>query len=133
MPPIVETESGRVQGLQRAAGTAGRQIVEFHGIPYAAPPVGPLRFRAPQPAAGWSGTRDATRFGPAPMQSLASPFSGVIPGNSVDAVDEDCLTLDIWAPAEPGSYPVLVWFPGGSVPDRRQQPADVRRGPACGR
>src|SRR6185312_5955894 len=88
--PIVETESGRLEGRQRAAG--GRQIVEFHGIPYAAPPVGPLRFRAPQPLAGWTGTRDAQRFGPAPMQSLSSPFSGVIPGNSVESADEDCLT-----------------------------------------
>ncbi len=114
MSPIVETESGRLEGRQRAAGTSGRQIVEFHGIPYAAPPVGPLRFRAPQPLAGWTGTRDAQRFGPAPMQSLSSPFSGVIPGNSVESADEDCLTLDIWAPAEPGSYRVLVWFPGGA-------------------
>jgi para-nitrobenzyl esterase len=114
VPPVVETESGRLEGRQRAAGTSGRQIVEFHGIPYAAPPVGALRFRAPQPLAGWTGTRDATSFGPAPMQSVASPFSGVIPGNSVEAVDEDCLTLDIWAPAEPGRYPVLVWFPGGA-------------------
>ena len=114
MSPVAETESGRLEGLQRAAGTSGRQIVEFHGIPYAAPPVGPLRFRAPQPAPGWTGTRDATRFGPAPMQATTSPFSGVIPGNNVASADEDCLTLDIWAPAEPGSYPVLVWIPGGA-------------------
>jgi para-nitrobenzyl esterase len=48
------------------------------------------------------------------MQSTASPFSGVIPGNTVQSVSEDCLTLDIWAPEEPGQYPVLVWVPGGA-------------------
>ncbi len=114
MSPTAETESGRVQGLLRNAGTSRRPVAQFLAIPYAAPPVGPLRFRAPEPALGWAGVRDATRPGPAPVQSLESPFSGVIPGNSVAAADEDCLTLDIWAPAEPGDYPVIVWMPGGA-------------------
>jgi para-nitrobenzyl esterase len=96
------------------AGTSGRPVVEFHGVPYAAPPIGPLRFRAPQPPVAWAATRDAARFGPAPMQSPSSPYSGVIPANSVQSVSEDCLTLDVWAPAEPGEYPVLVWVPGGA-------------------
>ena len=114
MSPTAETESGRVQGLTRRAGTSGRPVSQFLGIPYAAPPVGPLRFRAPRPPIGWSGSRDGTHPGPAPLQSLDSPFSGVIPGNSVAAASEDCLTVDVWAPAEPGDYPVLVWMPGGA-------------------
>lgn len=114
MSPTAETESGRVSGLTRTAGKSGRPISQFLGIPYAAPPVGPLRFRLPQPPVGWAGTRAATRPGPAPMQSLGSPFSGVIPGNSVAAASEDCLTVDIWTPAEPGDYPVIVWMPGGA-------------------
>jgi para-nitrobenzyl esterase len=114
MSPTALTESGRVQGARRHAGTSGRPIDQFRAVPYAAPPVGPLRFRAPQPPVGWTGVRDATRHGPAPVQSLTSPFSGVIPGNSVAAADEDCLTVDIWAPAEPGEYPVIMWMPGGA-------------------
>jgi para-nitrobenzyl esterase len=109
-----EVESGRLEGRRRSAGKSGREIIEFHAVPYAAPPVGPLRFRAPEPPLGWAGVRDATRSGPAPMQSLNSPFSGVIPGNSVQAAGEDCLTVDIWAPAEPGAYPVVMWMPGGA-------------------
>jgi para-nitrobenzyl esterase len=114
MPLTLETESGRVQGLTRNAGRHGRRVAQFLGIPYAAPPIGRLRFRAPEPAIGWAGIRDATRHGPAPVQALDSPFSGVIPGNSVAAADEDCLSLDIWVPAEPGDYPVIMWMPGGA-------------------
>ncbi|HEX4016055.1 MAG TPA: carboxylesterase family protein [Frankiaceae bacterium] len=114
MPPTAEIESGRLEGLTRHAGRSGRRVAQFLAIPYAAPPVGPLRFRAPQPPIGWAGTRDATRPGPAPMQSLDSPFSGVIPGSAIAAASEDCLTVDVWAPAEPGEYPVLVWMPGGA-------------------
>ncbi len=114
MPPTAEVESGRLEGLTRRAGKSGRPVTQFLAIPYAAPPVGERRFRAPEPPIGWTGTRDATGPGPAPMQSLDSPFSGVIPGNSVIAASEDCLTVDVWAPAEPGTYPVLVWMPGGA-------------------
>jgi para-nitrobenzyl esterase len=114
MSPTADTESGRVRGLTRHAGTSGRPVAQFLGIPYAAPPVGPLRFRSPEPAPGWAGTRDATQHRAAPMQSLDSPFSGVIPGNSVAAADEDCLTVDVWTPAEPGDYPVIMWMPGGA-------------------
>jgi para-nitrobenzyl esterase len=114
MSPTAEVESGRLEGLTRNAGKSGRPVAQFLGIPYAAPPVGPRRFRAPEPPIGWSGRRDATLPGAAPLQSLDSPFSGVIPGNSVAAASEDCLTVDIWAPAEPGNYPVIVWMPGGA-------------------
>jgi para-nitrobenzyl esterase len=87
----------------------------FRGVPYAAPPLGALRFKAPQPPEPWSGIREATQAAPSPMQSTNSPFSGVIPGNLVGAVSEDCLTVDIWSPATPGeNLPVLVWVYGGA-------------------
>ena len=114
MTPTVEVATGRLQGLSARAGRSKRTVRAFHGIPYAADPVGPLRFRAPQPPEPWGGVRDATEFGPASMQSGASPFSGTIPGNHVAAVSERCLTLDVWAPDEAGGLPVLVWVSGGA-------------------
>ncbi len=91
------------------AGTAGA-VRAYRGVPYAAPPVGALRWRPPQPVVPWDGVRDATHFGDDPMQ-LDDPARGSrAPGTS-----EDCLTLNVWAPAEtpPGGAPVLVWFDGG--------------------
>ena len=78
----------------------------FLGIPFAAPPVGPLRWRPPQPVAPWTAPRDATRFGPACMQ----PDSGY-----PRKVSEDCLTLNLWVPGGAGpDAPVLVWIHGGA-------------------
>jgi len=84
---------------------------EFLGIPYAAPPVGPLRWRPPQPAAHWRGVRSATRFGPHCPQ-YASPFG-------LASTSENCLFLNVYAPA--GSLrtgqplPVMVWIHGGDL------------------
>jgi para-nitrobenzyl esterase len=114
MNPTVQIETGILEGRSYKAGATGRQISSFRAIPYAAPPVGPLRFRAPLPPVPWSGVRDATEAGPSPIQSLRSPFSGVIPGNLVTSSSEDCLTLDVWAPSGPSNLPVLVWIPGGA-------------------
>ena len=63
MTPTVEVATGRLQGLSARAGRSKRTVRAFHGIPYAADPVGPLRFRAPQPPEPWGGVRDATEFG----------------------------------------------------------------------
>ena len=85
------------------------------GIPYGLAPVGDQRFRRPvaAPAPDWSRTYD--RFGPAPVQDPNGPFSGTVPGMAVAEVDEDCLTLNVWTPAEPGeALPVLVWLHGGA-------------------
>ncbi len=105
--PRVRVASGRLQG---ALSTDG-QVVEYLGIPYAAPPVGPLRWQPPQPVAAWRGTRSATQFGARCMQPHFYPdmyFRD--PGPS-----EDCLTLNIWRPAHAASkhLPVMVWIFGG--------------------
>jgi para-nitrobenzyl esterase len=85
------------------AGTGG-DVRSFKGIPFAAAPVGPLRWKAPQPAVPWSGVRDATAFGP----ECAQPAP---PGTPTS---EDCLTLNVWTPAGAGAHlPVMVWIYGG--------------------
>lgn len=92
------------------AGTTTENITIFKGIPYAAPPVGDLRWKAPQPAVAWQGTRQAVDFAPAAMQQ-PNPFTDV-PGQSCS---EDCLYLNIWSPAdlETDQLPVIVWIHGG--------------------
>jgi para-nitrobenzyl esterase len=99
--PIVVTTAGAV------TGTSG-EIRAFKGIPYAAPPVGPLRWRPPQPPAPWQGARDATHFGDDCMQR---PY--VIPTGQ--KVSEDCLTVSVWTPAHaPDAHrPVMVYLYGG--------------------
>ncbi len=102
--PIVGTADGRLRG--QAAGT----IDEFLGIPYAAPPVGSLRWRPPQPAAHWTGVRPATNFGPHCPQT-GSPFG-------LASMSENCLFLNVYAPAgslRGGSLPVMVWIHGGDL------------------
>jgi para-nitrobenzyl esterase len=94
------------------AGTGDGEVHVFRGIPYAAPPVGPLRWRPPEAAAPWSGVRDGAHFGADPMQVVAPNPAGrsLAPGTS-----EDCLNLNVWAPATPpaGGAPVIVGFAGG--------------------
>lgn len=108
--PVVRLEHGAVQGKVSGAAEA------FLGVPYAAPPVGPLRWRAPQPAAGWSGTRDATRFGAGCYQGVAQPW-GPYSQEFIAAppLSEDCLTLNVWKPAGmKRGLPVLVYIHGGA-------------------
>ena len=100
-PQVVATEAGPVRGVATPQGRA------FLGIPYAAPPVGPLRWRAPQPPAPWVETRDATVAG-ANCPQPALPGSG--------RQSEDCLTLNVYTPADmkPGErLPVMTWIYGG--------------------
>ena len=105
MGPTVATRYGKVEGRQEA----GVQI--FRGIPFAKPPVGELRFRAPEPPAPWSGVRSALEFGSsAPQPSMTLP----LPGMDVGPMDEDCLTLNVYTPAaDAARRPVLVWIHGG--------------------
>jgi len=103
---VVTIFDGAVRG--KATGT----VDEFLGIPYAAAPVGALRWRPPQPAARWSGVRDATKFA-AHCAQLATPFG-------VASSSEDCLYLNVFAPAGPkhgdkSQHPVMVWIHGGGL------------------
>jgi len=100
---VVDTEYGRVRGTVEDA------IVSFKGIPFAAPPVGQLRWRPTARAQAWTGERDCTAFGNDPMQPKSSrPLRG-------PALSEDCLSVNVWAPAETpaAGAPVMVWLYGG--------------------
>jgi len=100
----VATMSGSIQGTVEASG-----VHSFKGIPYAAPPVGDLRFRDPQPVGSWQGIRKTQAFGPRAMQL---PIYGDMKFRSA-GVSEDCLYLNVWAPASGNHLPVLVYFYGG--------------------
>ena len=107
--PQVAVAAGTLVG--KAAAVDGVALHEFLGIPYAAPPLGPLRWKPPQPAASWQKPREATAFGPRCMQL---PLFGDMVFRS-RGMSEDCLYLNVWAPAAPAAVkrPVLVYFYGG--------------------
>jgi para-nitrobenzyl esterase len=108
--PVVETPQGRLEGARSERAS----IARFLGIPYAAPPLGALRLRAPQPASPWRGTRDATRFGAAQPQR-EDPLAGGLGLLHGARCDEDCLTLNVYTPAcDAAARPVLVWIHGGA-------------------
>lgn len=115
---MTKTETGLVRGLP---GTDTR-ITVYKGIPYAAPPVGELRWRAPQPASGWTGVRDCFEFGPVCYQRTPGKDPNAFYSKEwhVDpeiAVSEDGLYLNIWTGAKTGreKMPVLVWIHGGGM------------------
>lgn len=87
-------------------------LCAYRGIPYAMPPTGAQRWRAPEPLPRWDGVRDAVRSGPACMQPPRR--TGSIYASELAATGEDCLSLDIWAPEDAHGLPVLIWIHGGS-------------------
>src|SRR5450631_3449156 len=97
-PAPVMTEYGLIQGVTES------DLTVYRGIPFAAPPVGDLRWHAPQPAVKWDGVHPADKFGPDPYQ-----------GDGKGNVGEDCLYLNVWTPAKSvaDKVPVLVWIYGG--------------------
>lgn len=101
----VQTSSGAVKG--RADDDTATCV--WKGIPYAAPPLGDLRWRAPREAESWDGVLDAYEYGPACMQK------GLMTKVNADdgGMSEDCLYLNIWRPAKSGRFPVMVWIHGG--------------------
>ena len=107
--PVLRTPEGELRGM-RGAG-----VRAFLGVPYAVPPVGELRWRAPRPVQPWAGTRDATRIGEDCTQALG-PKSILGGGGGVVFGSEDCLYLNIYGPAvEPERLrPVIVYLPGGA-------------------
>jgi len=126
------TTAGRVKGILEADGT----IAVFRGVPYAAPPVGPLRWKPPQPPEPWRGARTCKKFGPIAYQRGAGMdefFDNLVRGLGIGAVrrktltvalkvaprneSEDCLTLNVRAPAGAEDLPVMVWIHGGDHTD----------------
>ncbi|MGD9795841.1 MAG: carboxylesterase/lipase family protein, partial [Acidimicrobiia bacterium] len=104
---VVTVSSGSLRGERFDGGLVLR------GIPYASPPVGPRRFRPPEPAEAWSGVRDATAYGDIARQ-MATPLEA-LNGNDLRAQSEDCLSLNVWTPAcDGGRRPVMVWIHGGA-------------------
>jgi para-nitrobenzyl esterase len=105
--PVVSAPAGAVRGV----ATAGEHV--FKGVPYALPPTGARRWRAPVAMPAWRGVRDASAFGPACMQIPYAPHS--LYTEVYPAMSEDCLTLNIWAPKNARHAPVFFYIHGGSM------------------
>jgi para-nitrobenzyl esterase len=110
---IVQTDAGKVSGVENNDG----DVTAYKGVPFAAPPVGNLRWKAPQPAPHWDGIKKCDAFGPSPMQSKPVPFmvytsEFLIPEKPIS---EDCLYLNVWTNAKTSTdkKPVFVWIYGG--------------------
>ncbi|RYF93451.1 MAG: hypothetical protein EOO02_24260 [Chitinophagaceae bacterium] len=112
LPSEITTDAGKISGT-----VIHNNISIFKGIPFAAPPVGALRWKAPQPVKHWTDVRECNSFGPSPMQPSPAPFSMwsqefLIPK---EPISEDCLYLNVWtaAKSQQDKRPVLVWIYGG--------------------
>ena len=112
MNPIVKTQSGLVKGVLNAS----KSVLSFKGIPFAAPPVGDLRWRAPQAPLLWKGIRQADRFGASAIQikqGSRNPWTHEFMVQN--EISEDCLFLNIWTPGQSSGKKraVLVYIHGG--------------------
>ena len=111
MSMMAQTQVKTAEGILEGKDLSG--ITIFKGVPFAAPPVGNLRWKAPQPVQKWEGVRKATEYGPNPMQEAL--FGDMNFGTKVNS--EDCLYLNIWTPAKTMKehLPVLIYFNGGGL------------------
>jgi para-nitrobenzyl esterase len=107
--PQIHTRAGILQGTLEA----GSGVAAFKGIPYAKPPTGDMRWRAPVPAAAWKGVLEAREFGHACLQPPQQP-TGVYSGGMAP-LSEECLTLNVWSPTGARKLPVMVWIHGGAL------------------
>ena len=116
-PAPVKVEGGLVQGAIEDG------MAVYRGIPFAAPPVGDLRWRAPQPVEKWDGVKETVKFAPACIQGIMMG-----PGSSGPAPSEDCLYLNIWSPAKSPDdrVPVFVWIYGGGFPPSAERSSPGR-------
>ena len=124
--PLVRVDSGELQGV------VDDGVASFKGIPFAAPPVGDLRWRPPQPPAQWTGVRQAAEFGADCMQGRFGPPPAA-GAPAPPAPSEDCLSLNVWRPASAtpaAKLPVMVWISRGRVRGRLRRHARHRRGPS---
>jgi para-nitrobenzyl esterase len=108
----LQTPLGRLVGRRSPRQGEGPEVRRFAGIPSALAPVGERRFRAPEAAGGWTGTRDAIFDAAAPPQISGGPE--LVPGMEPAYTDDNSLTLTVWAPVGAGPRPVMVWIHGGS-------------------
>ena len=105
--PVVKAPAGAVEGQMEG------DLRVFKGIPYTLPPVGPARWRPPAPMPRWEGVKKTIDFGPACLQPKPQ-LSNIYAGNPMP-MSEDCLTLNIWAPAKARNAPVFFWIYGGAL------------------
>lgn len=114
-PTIVQLDSGQIEG----AYNADKTVRSFKGIPYAAPPIGDLRWQAPQAVPPWAGVKATTDFGPSPIQNKPEPFYCWTEEfiAKPEPLDEDCLHLNVWTSAQSSQdkHPVFVWIYGGGL------------------